>query len=170
MSPLFSQESDWANVHFHIEIFTASDFTGELTPLKQSCGLALNTTNRVLLVKGRSGLWQLPGGRIEPDETPVEALNRELLEEAAVIVDQSSIQLAFFQSNSITKDGITTFKGYELRYFCKIIEQQEFFNDPDKGDVTEQMYCEINELDKYLLWGETTTFIQQLLKNFIISN
>jgi 8-oxo-dGTP pyrophosphatase MutT (NUDIX family) len=36
----------------------------------------------VLLVRTRNGKWTLPGGRIDPGETPAEAAEREALEEA----------------------------------------------------------------------------------------
>lgn len=32
------------------------------------------------------GLWSLPGGRVEPDESDAEALTRELLEETGLLV------------------------------------------------------------------------------------
>ena len=41
---------------------------------------------RILLVQGMEGRWQLPGGAVEPDEHPEEALQRECLEEANAIV------------------------------------------------------------------------------------
>lgn len=41
---------------------------------------------RILLVQGVEGRWQLPGGAIDPDESPEEALGRECLEEANAIV------------------------------------------------------------------------------------
>jgi 8-oxo-dGTP pyrophosphatase MutT (NUDIX family) len=37
---------------------------------------------RILLVQSVEGRWQLPGGAIDPDETPEDALRRECLEEA----------------------------------------------------------------------------------------
>lgn len=64
--------------------------------------------------KGRSlaGYWEFPGGKIEPLETPQEALQRELLEELDVVIDpqacyflrqdpivypEFSVDLSFFQ-------------------------------------------------------------------------
>lgn len=46
---------------------------------------------RLLLIKRGhepgAGLWSLPGGRIEPDETDAEALVREMLEETGLTVE-----------------------------------------------------------------------------------
>jgi 8-oxo-dGTP pyrophosphatase MutT (NUDIX family) len=41
---------------------------------------------RILLVQSLEGRWQLPGGAVDPDEHPEEALRRECLEEANAIV------------------------------------------------------------------------------------
>jgi len=41
---------------------------------------------RILLVQGMEARWQLPGGAVDPDETPEEALRRECLEEANAVV------------------------------------------------------------------------------------
>jgi 8-oxo-dGTP pyrophosphatase MutT (NUDIX family) len=38
----------------------------------------------VLLVRTRNGRWTLPGGRVDPGETPAGAAEREALEEAGV--------------------------------------------------------------------------------------
>jgi len=51
-------------------------------------GVILDAQGRVLLVRRANppaaGTWSLPGGRIEPGETPEQAVVREILEETAL--------------------------------------------------------------------------------------
>ena len=42
---------------------------------------------RILLVQHVEGRWQLPGGAVEPGEGPGEAVRRECLEEAGIVVE-----------------------------------------------------------------------------------
>jgi len=39
----------------------------------------------VVVIRTRSGLWTIPGGHVDPGETPAQAAEREALEEAGVI-------------------------------------------------------------------------------------
>jgi 8-oxo-dGTP pyrophosphatase MutT (NUDIX family) len=46
---------------------------------------------RLLLVRHVEGRWQLPGGAVDPGETPAEAARRECMEEMGVAVEPERI-------------------------------------------------------------------------------
>ncbi len=65
----------------------------------------IDTTGRVLITqrpagKAMAGLWEFPGGKVEPGETPEAALVRELQEEIGVDVPLDALVPMTFASHT----------------------------------------------------------------------
>jgi 8-oxo-dGTP diphosphatase len=62
-----------------------------------------------------AGLWEFPGGKIEPGETPEAALIRELAEELAIVVEPNTLVPLGFVSHAYPD-----FHLVMLLYICRI--------------------------------------------------
>ena len=72
--------------------------------LVAACAL-IDPDGRVLIAqrppgRGMAGLWEFPGGKIEPGERPETALIRELSEELAIRVEESCLAPFTFASHA----------------------------------------------------------------------
>ena len=90
-----------------------------------SAAALIDRDGRVLLAqrsKGRpmAGLWEFPGGKIEPGETPETALIRELNEELGINTAASCLAPLSFASHSYdASDSRAAFHLLMMLYVCR---------------------------------------------------
>jgi len=79
------------------------DMSGETVVLVVACAL-VDVDGRVLIArrpegKPLAGLWEFPGGKVEPNERPERALIRELREELGIDVTEACLAPLTFASH-----------------------------------------------------------------------
>ena len=109
--------------------------------------------DKIALIKkargGYTGLLDLPGGGIEHNETPVEALHRELQEEAGVTVTHEELITATSRTFKwqMEKDLIEDLHHIGILYKVEI-KEDKLKEDPDGLDSNGCNYYEIKNLHK----------------------
>lgn len=95
----------------------------KLSPIPSFVRIILrDERGRLLCLKDLGGRWQLPGGKIENDESPMEAAARELLEETKVIL----------RAGSIVETARLTFSGAEWDGF--LVAARDYVGLPQIGE------------------------------------
>lgn len=152
------------NQEYKFEVYDFTDFS-ELKDVKQVYAILFSKDRReVAIVKNRSGHWFLPGGGVENNESLTDTLIREVKEETNWDVVESSIKPLYYQV-SYKKNGFGVWerKGSEVRYTVYLKKVNRFKFDPDNGDVVEVKWVSLSDIDEYLKWGQTSTFIIEKL-------
>lgn len=108
-----------------------------MTPIMMVVAAALIDSEGRVLVQRRpagkmmAGLWEFPGGKIEPGETPESALARELEEELGIAVDVALLKPAVFASEPLAGRHMLL-----LLYICR-----SWAGAPRALDAEELLWC-----------------------------
>jgi 8-oxo-dGTP diphosphatase len=129
-------------------------------PLLIVAAALLDGEGRVLLQQraaGRQmeGLWEFPGGKIEPGEVPQEALARELKEELGIDVDPGSLRPATFASEPLEGRHMIL-----LLYSC-----QEWRGVPEALDASALLWLRPEEMGSLLMPPADLPLVQFLKKS-----
>jgi 8-oxo-dGTP pyrophosphatase MutT (NUDIX family) len=86
-------------------------FGSQLVMMPSVVAIIRNQAGQVLfLVRADNGLWDLPGGAIDPGETPAQAIVREVREETGLIVEPIAVA------------GVLGGEGFRLSYGGDLVE------------------------------------------------
>lgn len=86
--------------------------------------------------KAMAGLWEFPGGKIEPGEVPEAALSRELAEELGIVAAPEDLTPALFASEPLDGRHLLL-----LLYLCR-----SWTGTPKGLEAQEVRWCRIEEL------------------------
>ena len=84
-------------------------------------GVVISNGRALLVRRGNApskGEWSIPGGLLEPGETLVEGVRRELLEETGVPVNAHDV-IDVFEKITLDAEGKTLYHFVVLDYYCE---------------------------------------------------
>jgi len=105
-------------------------------------GIVRNTRGQYLLSERRAhvhlgGLWEFPGGKLEAQETPFAALQRELFEELGIQVLQATPLIAF------------PFDYPELKVWLDFWQVLDYQGTPSSQEGQKLLWLDLPEIEHY---------------------
>ncbi|MCK9575426.1 MAG: NUDIX domain-containing protein [Clostridia bacterium] len=117
----------------------------------QVSGYIFNDQNQLLIVKNKNS-WTIPGGHPEPNEAPVETLEREILEESCTTIKN----IKYLGALEVVENDETY---YQLRYTAKALDVLPF---KKEWETSERLFVDLNDLHNYIPWSKGVAFSQQI--------
>ena len=120
-------------------------------------GIIVDTEKKVLLNKRKkntilSGYWEFPGGKVKPNETPAQALSRELFEELGIKIGATntldSIEYQYTEFDVL----LLPFRIIDYKGTLRGLEGQEL------------MWCSFNRLQNVKILPANRFLIERLFK------
>jgi 8-oxo-dGTP pyrophosphatase MutT (NUDIX family) len=117
---------------------------------------------RILLVQHVEGRWQLPGGAVDPGEHPADAVRRECLEEAGIVIDPLHVAGTF----GGPEYRITYSNGDEAGYVVTVYAVALVDGEPAPSDDETRAvgWFSPDELDTLEFLPATRTTLRELLR------
>jgi 8-oxo-dGTP diphosphatase len=110
-------------------------------------GIVFNDDRQVLLIERNqppaSGLWSIPGGKLEPEESLSAACQREVKEETGLDV-QATVIVAVVERQT---EGF----HYVIIDYLALLKNPEVSNPTAQSDVSDAKWVEIDQLSEYRL-------------------
>jgi len=123
-------------------------------------GIIVDTEKKVLLNKRKkntilSGYWEFPGGKVKPNETPAQALSRELFEELGIKIGATDTLDSIAYQYAEFDVLLLPFRIIDYKGTLRELEGQEL------------MWCSFNQLQKVKILPANHLLIERLFKKTI---
>ena len=116
----------------------------------QVSGYIFNENNQLLIVRN-GDTWTIPGGHPEANETQLDTLNREIMEEACVTIKDAN----YLGAVEVVEDE----QYYQIRYTAKVDEVLDF---DDQWETSERKFIDLEDLPNYIKWSKGIMFSRQI--------
>jgi len=117
----------------------------------QVYGFCVKSDNLVSLVRDENEeRFTLPGGGIDGNESPQDALTREFQEEAQFA--PLEIKILGSLEVIVEENGKVTEKTQQVRFICKLDKINELEPKKDGWETVERIFVYYKDLPKYLNW------------------
>ncbi len=128
--------------------------------MKVAIGIIFNEQQQVFLTKrsmqvSHGGFWEFPGGKLEAQETPAQALIRELREETGIEVEEYTFLNESTHSYSDKTVTLFTFIVKKFTNTPKTCEQQLDFRWVAREELKKYNFPEAN--NKIIAWLQSPT-------------
>lgn len=130
-----------------------------LDPITQVYGVCFDKDGNILIKKGLSKEWNIPGGSPESNETPIQTLKRELEEEVDVEIGKYQM-IGYFE---VSSNNSTI---YQLRFVCRIKKINKQTIDPAKGIINERKFVKPDEFFNYVTLENYRSMMAEAIKWF----
>jgi len=96
--------------------------------------------------------WTIPGGHPESNETPVETLEREVMEEACTTLKN----IKYIGAVEVVENNETY---YQLRYTARVLDVLPFNKE---WETSERLFVALEDLHNHITWSKGVTFSEQI--------
>lgn len=149
---------DYEKVAENVYMKWIEGFNFENKKYTQVSGYIFDNDNNMVIVKSEN--WTIPGGHPEKGETPLETLNREVMEEACITIKD----IKYLGAVEVVENGNTY---YQLRYTAHVDEILPF---KKEWEVSAREFVSLSNLQDYIAWANGKSFINQIESAKIVWN
>ena len=118
---------------------------------------------RVLLMKRKpekGGFWQPVSGGIERNETPLQALEREVIEETGIKSYERIVDLEYTFAHNTEKDGVLM----KMRDICYAVEVKRMLKITLSDEHLEYIWCNLKDCLQFLDWEPVIVALRKLVE------